>query len=156
MISFLFENGDYRLEGDGHFTRVTGVELLKQKIRKILFTNKENVLNAGGIPFRYNPTYGTDINYIRQLLPIFTSEDARQAVQNEIRNVILNYANIQNSTLQYGLSSEETMVDATVVASIVVENTPAKRVVILYELEIVTASGKTESMEGEISSTLGG
>lgn len=156
MISFKLENGDFRLGGDGHFVRVRGVELLKQKIKKILYTNKENVLNVGAIPFRYNPNYGTDVNYIRQLMPIFTTEDARQAVQTEIRNVILTYANIQNSTIGYGLSPEETLVDATVVASVVVDNTVSKRVIILYEVELVTASGKTETLEGELTSPLGG
>lgn len=156
MISFKLEDGDFILGGDGHFVRVSGVELLKQKIKKILSTNKENVLNFGEIPFRYNPNYGTDINYIRQLMPIFTIEDARKAIQTEIRNVILNYANIQSYTFRYGLSPDEMLSDATVIANVIVDNTAVKRVIIMYEVELVTASGRTETLEGELTSPLGG
>lgn len=156
MLSFKLENGDFRLYGDGKLERIQGVSLLKQKIRKILYTNQENVLNAGSIPFRYNATYGTNVNYIRQLLPVFTSEDARKAVQSEIRNTILAYVKIQNTTIGYGLSADETLVDANVLASITVDESAVKRVIILYEVELITASGKTETFEGELSSPLGG
>lgn len=156
MLSFKLDNGDFRLKGDGQLERISGVELLKQKVRKALFTNKENILNSGAIPFRYNPNYGQNVNYIRQLLPIFTSEDARQAVQSEIRNALLEYAKIQNTAIGYGLTADETLVDANVLASIVIDNSAVKRVVIVYEAELITASGKTETFEGEISSPLGG
>ena len=148
MISFKFQNGDFSLDSHGGLQRVTGVDSLKQSIGKVLMTDKENILNEGEIPFRYNPDYGTNLNYIKQLSPIFTIDDAKKAVQEEVRSVLLDFAKTQTTKLKYGLTQDEIMADATItVTAAMAQSDGPKRILINFEVAVVSASGKTTNLE---------
>lgn len=145
MISFKFADGDWQLNGSGKLRRVSGPALLLQHIKKILETEKQNIINASSIPFRYNPQYGQNLSFIRNLVPIFTTEDARQAVQTDVRQTITKYAEIQAEKMKLDLDPSETLVDATVLA--LANKNESGNLAISYNLELVNANGETRQLE---------
>jgi len=148
MTSFRFQDGDWRLAGTGKLERVSGTDLLLQHVDKIQNTDKQNPVNEYEIPFRYNPNYGQNLKFIRSLNPIFTVEDALQAVKNDIREMLIKYAQIQRNKQTLRLAPEETLVDASIITTLNKSNTDGvERYEIKYELELINAAGQSTNFE---------
>lgn len=151
MVTFKLErDNDWSLD-DGKLIRAEGSEILNQNIIKLQSTDKENSLNRNTIPYRYNPEYGTNLNFTRVLSNINSIEDAIQTVKDEVTNSLVYYSRIQKEKQELGLPLEATMVDAEVFAySERIREEGRDMVVIKYEQTIVSGDGNRSEFTGEV------
>ena len=65
MISFTVKERDWVLLPSRKLQVNSDYESIIQCLEKIFSTDKQNVINGTSIPFRYNPNYGNNLNYVR-------------------------------------------------------------------------------------------
>jgi len=148
MISFTVKERDWVLLPSRKLQVNSDYESMIQGLEKIFSTDKQNVINGTSIPFRYNPNYGNNLNYVRALNPLIGVDEAVNAVRDEARETIINYTRIQKDKIARGLGDDGIIVDAVVDAfKTRVTEFGVTRDVIKWNAEINTRSGKTINRE---------
>ncbi len=149
MISLRFVDSDWVLLSTGKVELISGPNRFRQNISKILKSDKENTINIGEIPFRYNPLFGTNIVFINALNDILTIEDALEATKAEVREAIIKYLEIQLEKQLLQLDDSEILADATVRALANRDTTTIpNRIVIIYTATMEMKDGETITIEG--------
>jgi len=149
MISLRFVENDWVLLSTGKVELISGLSRFRQSISKILKSDKENTINIGEIPYRYNPLFGTNIVFINVLNDILTIEDAIEATKAEVREAIIKYLEIQLEKQLLQLDDSEILADATVTALANRDTTTIpNRIVIIYTATMEMKDGATITIEG--------
>lgn len=149
MISFTVQDKDWVILPSKKLRQNSDHESMIQGIEKIFTVDKQNNINSSQIPFRYNPNYGNNLNYIKALNPLIGVDETINAVRDEARDTLINYARIQKDKIAKGLGDDGIMVDSKVDASKVrVSDYGIERDVIQWSAEINTKSGNTINKEG--------
>ncbi|MEO0074798.1 MAG: hypothetical protein ABIK31_01630 [candidate division WOR-3 bacterium] len=142
MITFKFQNGDFSIDASGKLETVTGFEILRKNINKLLSTYKESSANTM-MYNRYNPNYGHNIPFLRSVLVTSTQEELISSIQDELNSCILYYTNNIQPEKQSipGFTADSYLKDADVtVYPSEEDNGYAKIPIIRYEVEIVSAA----------------
>lgn len=148
MLSFTVQERDWVILPSRKLRVNSDYESMIQGIEKIFSTDKQNVINGSNIPFRYNPNYGNNLNYVRALNPLLGADETVNAVREEARDTIINYTRIQRDKIAKGLGDDGIIVDAVVDAEKVrVNEFGVIRDVIKWTAEINTRSGNTINKE---------
>jgi len=152
MTSFQVLDNDWVLNSSGRLQEVSGPTRLIQNFKKLLQTSKENAVNAGTIIFRYNPNYGTNLEFVQVLNKLLSIEEAVPAIKQEIKDAVILYTSIQSEKLKLELDPSEVLVDSTVLVTPELEVIDGiERIVIRYEIEIVTQDGEVNLLDNSIS-----
>ena len=103
MRAFRFENGDLVYNQAGYFEKTSGLEKKRRDLFKRLITDKEFTGNESYY-YRYNPTYGTELNN-KRIFSNLSREDIINTINQLINSAL--QAEVANQISQSNLPFDE-------------------------------------------------